>query len=107
MQALYKLECVVEDDLWVGMRFNVKKPVETGSKLKSMELHQVKVSHLRGGIYLYLPAIEARAFGSKGRDARIRCKLENDWFKLYYPKRNWSHTLDAGFFLKDLRREVE
>jgi len=103
MQALYKLECIVEGDHWVGMEINIKKPVLIGGKIKRMDLNQVKISHLRENIYLYLPKLEAASFRvphAKG-DTKIRCKLEDDLLKLYYPKANWSQTLEAGFFRKD------
>jgi len=101
MQALYKLECLVEDDHWVGMRFNVKKPVLIGGKIKQMDPNQAKVSHLSKNIYLYFPKREAANFRVKRGDAKIRCKLDGDWLVLYYPKASWSQTLESGFFRKD------
>jgi len=101
MQALYKMKEIVEGDYIVGIMFNTREPVEIGRKIKRMSPNEVKVSHLSKNFYLYMPKKEARIFRiprMKG-DAKIKCKLEGDWLKLYYPKENWGKTFEAtGFF---------
>lgn len=95
MQALYKIEKIVEGDEVIGIEFNVKEPVEIGRKLKEMASYQVKVSHLRKNLYLYMPTGQSSYFRVKKGDVKVKCELEDDWFKLYYAKR--LPTLESAF----------
>lgn len=96
MQALYKTDFLIEGDLGVGIKLNIKEPSEIGKKVKGSG---IKVSHHRDdNFYLYLPNKGTYSrpylFRLKKVSAKVRCKLEGKWLKLYWDKSNRLYTLD-------------
>lgn len=90
MQALYRIEHLIEGDEVIGIQINTKNPAEIGKKVRTCG---IKVSYHRDdNLYLYLPNTRglwyARPdmFRLKKVSAKVKCKMEGDWLKLHYTK---------------------
>lgn len=99
MQALFKTEPYVEGKEIVGVKFNVKDPLDVAEKLPATKPGQVKVSNLRKiGFYLYIPYKDCKYFRhNKNEDVKIKCSFKNGWLRLYYLPEWRQRDLNAAF----------